>query len=321
MFEMTFLISLLVFIGVLFVLAGGFYYLNYFRERGDVVEKVRTGGLSARAPGAPVVSSQSGNPAKGYFLKAAAAIGRLKKPKENDEADEKLSHLKISCLNAGLRSSNAVAVFWGAKIFCAVLFPVASLVFNLFSGMKLAPALFMLLVGLMTAIGYYLPDVYLSMRIRERQSKISRGFPDALDLLVVCVEAGMGLDAAIHRVAEEIKLSDQLISEEFRTLGLELRAGKSRVDALRNLGIRTGVEEVRSFATLLIQTVRFGTSIGQALRVHSDAMRVKRYQAGEELASKLPVKMMIPLILFIFPAIFVVIIGPGAIQIYRNIIK
>lgn len=104
-------------------------------------------------------------------------------------------------------------------------------------------------------------------------------------------------------------------------MSLELRAGKSRVDALRNLGIRTGVEEVRSFATLLIQTVRFGTSIGQALRVHSDAMRVKRYQAGEELATKLPVKMMIPLIFFIFPAIFVVIVGPGAIQIYRNFIK
>lgn len=321
MFDMTFFISLLVFIGVLFVLAAGFYYLNYSRERGDVVEKVRTGGLSVRTPEAPTASSRSENPVKHYLLKAAVAIGDLKKPKEDEATDEELSHLKISFLSAGFRSPNALTVFWGSKIFCAVLFPVASLVFNLFAGMKIAPAQFMLIVGLMTAIGYYLPDFYLRMRIGERQNKIRRGFPDALDLLVVCVEAGMGLDAAIHRVSEEIKLSNQLISEEFRTMSLELRAGKSRVDALRNLGIRTGVEEVRSFATLLIQTVRFGTSIGQALRVHSDAMRVKRYQAGEELATKLPVKMMIPLIFFIFPAIFVVIVGPGAIQIYRNFIK
>jgi tight adherence protein C len=175
-------------------------------------------------------------------------------------------------------------------------------------------------LGVIALLGFYLPDLYLKLLIRWRKEQIVQGFPDALDLLVVCVEAGMGLDAAISRVSEEISMSSRVISEEFRILNLELRAGKSRLEALRNLGTRTDVEEVRSFATLLIQTDRFGTSVAQALRVHSDAMRTQRYQRAEELAGKIPVKMMFPLILFIFPAIFVVVVGPAAIQIYHSII-
>ena len=170
---------------------------------------------------------------------------------------------------------------------------------------------------MLALLGFYLPDIYLKLKIRRRKDKIVKGFPDALDLLVVCVEAGMGLDAAINRVAEEIRLSSQVISDEFKILNLELRAGKSRIEALRNLGVRTDVEEVRSFATLLVQTDRFGTSVAQALRVHSDSMRIRRYQKAEELAAKLPVKLMFPLIFFIFPAIFVVVVGPAAIQIYH----
>jgi tight adherence protein C len=150
-----------------------------------------------------------------------------------------------------------------------------------------------------------------------RQEKILVGFPDALDLMVVCVEAGLGLDAAINRVGEEMKVSNALLSEEFRLLGLELRAGKTRRDALKNLGLRTGLEEVKSLMTLLIQTDKFGTSIAQALRVHSDSMRTKRYQRAEEMAAKLPVKLVFPLILFIFPALFVVIVGPAVIKIFR----
>jgi tight adherence protein C len=143
------------------------------------------------------------------------------------------------------------------------------------------------------------------------------GFPDALDLMVVCVEAGMGLDAAINRVGEEMKLRNAVVSEEFRLMGLELRAGKLRRDALRNLGIRTGLDDVKSLMTLLIQTDKFGTSVAQALRVHSDSMRTKRYQKAEEIAAKLPVKLVFPLILFIFPSLFVVIIGPAVIRIFR----
>jgi tight adherence protein C len=135
--------------------------------------------------------------------------------------------------------------------------------------------------------------------------------------MVVCVEAGMGLDAAINRVGEEMKLRNEVVSEEFRLMGLELRAGKLRRDALRNLGIRTGLDEVKSLMTLLVQTDKFGTSVAQALRVHSDSMRTRRYQKAEEMAAKLPVKLIFPLILFILPSLFVVVVGPAVIRLFR----
>jgi tight adherence protein C len=174
--------------------------------------------------------------------------------------------------------------------------------------------IFTVLLGL---LGFYLPNLWLKIKTSARQDKILEGFPDALDLMVVCVEAGLGLDAAINRVGEEMKLRNRLVSEEFRLLGLELRAGKLRRDALHNLGLRTGLEEVKSLMTLLIQTDKFGTSIAQALTVHADSMRTTRFQRAEEMAAKLPVKLVFPLILFIFPALFVVIVGPAAIKIYR----
>ena len=146
---------------------------------------------------------------------------------------------------------------------------------------------------------------------------ILEGFPDALDLMVVCVEAGIGLDAAITRVGEEMRFGNEVLSEEFKMLSLELRAGKQRRDALRNLALRTDLEDVSSLVSLLIQTDKFGTSVAQALRVHSDSMRVRRYQRAEELATKLPVKLLFPLILFIFPSFFVTLLGPAVIQIFR----
>jgi tight adherence protein C len=139
--------------------------------------------------------------------------------------------------------------------------------------------------------------------------------------MVVCVEAGMGLDAAVTRVGEEIRLSSPGVSEEFRLLSLELRAGKMRQDALRALAMRTGLEEFTSFSSLLIQTDRFGTSVAQALRVHAEALRIKRALRAEEMAAKLPVKLVLPLVLFIFPSIFVVVLGPAAIRIYRSFVQ
>jgi tight adherence protein C len=175
-----------------------------------------------------------------------------------------------------------------------------------------------MLVSIAVAVfGFYLPDIWLKIRTANRKDKITRGFPDALDLLVVCVEAGMGLDAAINRVAEEISLSNKILSDELKVLNLELRAGKPRRDALQDLAVRTGLEDVSSLVTLLIQTDKFGTSIARALRVHSDSMRTARFQRAEELAAKLPVKLLIPLIFFIFPSLFVVIIGPAGIRIAK----
>jgi tight adherence protein C len=153
--------------------------------------------------------------------------------------------------------------------------------------------------------------------IARRKGMLSRGFADVLDLLVICVEAGMGLDAAINRVGKEMKWSNKAWSDELNKYNLELRAGKLRRDALRNLAMRTDIEDVNSFATTLIQTDKFGTSLAQALRVCSDTFRIKRQQRAEEIAARLPVKLVFPAILFIFPSLFVAIAGPAAIRVYQ----
>jgi tight adherence protein C len=166
-------------------------------------------------------------------------------------------------------------------------------------------------------MGLYLPHIWLHLHTSRRKEKICEGFPDTLDLLVVCVEAGMGLDAAINRVAEEMRMVNRVISDELQMLNLELRAGKPRMDALRGLAFRTDLDDVKSLVTLLIQADRFGTSVAQALRIHADSMRTKRYQKAEEKAAQLPVKLLLPLIFCIFPSLFIAILGPAAIQIKK----
>lgn len=316
MFDMAILISVLVFFATLLLLAAGFTFLKVRREHQEVVEKVKTGGVTRPVLGGDAVP-KTGNTLKDSFLGLFARAGNWVKP--GDKGSD-LSNLRKRFLTAGIRHPGAPGIFWGARALCAALMPALVFFGVLVADKKIMPLHILLILLVVAAVGFYIPEVILDMRIRWRKEQIVRGFPDALDLLVVCVEAGMGIDAAINRVTEEIRLSSPVLSDEFRQLNLELRAGKSRADSLRNLGTRTDVEEVRSFATLLIQTDRFGTSVAQALRVHSDAMRTQRYHKAEELAAKLPVKLMFPLILFIFPAIIVVIVGPAAIQIYNTII-
>jgi tight adherence protein C len=254
----------------------------------------------------------SGSPATGLagFL---SAIGMKFKPaKPADEAEVKLHFLR-----AGLREKSAVTVFWGVKVLLAVALPMALVVTAVafFKGVNsqhlLLGAAFLALLGL------FLPDLWLRSKTKSRKERLLRGFPDALDLLVVCVEAGMGLDAAISRVGEELGLSHAELSEEFKRLNLELRAGKSRQTALRNLASRTDIDDVNSLVTLLIQTDRFGTSVAQALKVFADSFRTTRFQRAEEFAAKLATKLIFPLALCIFPAFFVVAIGPAAVQVYR----
>ena len=169
-------------------------------------------------------------------------------------------------------------------------------------------------------LAFYLPDIWLKQKTDKRKERLLKGLPDALDLLVICVEAGMGLDSAIKRVGDELNLSYPDLSGELHLLNLEMRAGKQRRDALQNFAMRTALSETKSFVTLLIQTDKFGTSVAMALKVFSDSFRTQRFQRAEEKAAKLPVSILIPLILFIFPALFVVILGPAAINIYHNFI-
>jgi tight adherence protein C len=166
-------------------------------------------------------------------------------------------------------------------------------------------------------LGYLAPSLYLGIRVRRRQKEMRRALPDALDMLVVSVEAGLGLNQALVRVAEEIHRLSPVLSEQMSLVNLEIRAGTAREEALRNLADRTGLDDIASLVGMLIQTDRFGTSVAQALRIHADTMRTKRRQRAEEAAAKTTIKLIFPLVFCIFPAMFVVILGPALIQIMQ----
>ena len=236
---------------------------------------------------------------------ALKRVGNLapKRPTEMGKLQQKL-------VAAGFRSGEALAVFFGIRLGCAVLaFVVVS------TPILFRPSMSMALAA--CALGYLLPSMALGRMAKKRQHKIRLGLPDALDLLVVSVEAGLGLDQAIQRVGEELDFAHPELSEELRLINLELRAGKGRADALRNLADRTGVDDISSLVAMLVQTDKFGTSVAQSLRVHSDTVRTKRRQRAEEAAAKTGVKMVFPLVFCIFPAIWVVTIGPAAIKIVQ----
>ncbi len=218
-------------------------------------------------------------------------------------------------VQAGFRSARGEPIFWGLRI---VLTGVLPAIF-FFSAALLDYSLPM--CGVAAAFGagagWILPSFALDHRIRERQREVRRVLPDALDLLVVCVEAGMGLNQGVTRVADEIRHVSPLMAEELALVNLEIRAGAPRDEALRNLAARTGVEDISSIVSMLIQSDRFGTSIGQALRTSSDTQRVRRAQEAEEVAAKMPVKMLFPLATCVFPAILLVILGPAILAIIK----
>jgi tight adherence protein C len=250
------------------------------------------------------------------FTQLIERLGKAMKP--TDEAQ--VSSLRHALITAGYRHPRAPILLLGSKLFCAIGLLVGMVIVPTkalgFPGLSLL-VMYYVLAGF---LGYYLPDYWLRWTISSRKTRILHALPDALDLMVVCVEAGLGLDQAINRVGDEIKFAHPDLSDEFNLLGLELRTGVSRADALRNLSKRIDLEEFRSLVALLIQTDRFGTSIGQALRVHSDSMKVTRRMKAEEIAAKLPVKLLFPLLFFIFPNLFIVVLGPAAIRVIRTLL-
>jgi tight adherence protein C len=226
------------------------------------------------------------------------------------------SALRRRFLHAGLRHPDFRLAYFGAKSVLPLLFAGAAL---LLAGSR-ADGLKLLTIVLIAAfIGCYLPNVLLSMRVRRRQREIFENFPDAADLMLVCVEAGLGMDAALVRVADEMRRKSVVVAEELLLITLEMRAGSTREAALRNLALRTGVEETGTFATMLTQADRFGTSVGESLRVFSDELRHKRQVRAEERAARIPTLMLIPLVLCIFPSVMAVVLGPAAIQVIRNL--
>jgi tight adherence protein C len=224
--------------------------------------------------------------------------------------------LRRKLLRAGYQDPTAPSIYWGTRIALPIFLGSLAFLAVPLTGPAALVALFWL-----AAMGWVAPSFYVDRRIRARQKEIQLALPDALDLLVTCVEAGLGLNQAIVRVSEEIRHVSVQMSRELALVNLEIRAGAPRDEALRNLAERTGVEDIRSLTAMLIQTDRFGTSVAQALRVQSDTARTRRRQRAEEAAAKTTIKILFPLLFCIFPGLFVVVIGPGAIQIYEALIK
>jgi len=220
--------------------------------------------------------------------------------------------LRDMLMHAGYRRPSAGFIFMATRVFTAGAGFALGVLAATFSGASPDNRILMVLTGVL--MGWMLPFLYMKRRMRRRQGEIQRALPDALDMMVVCVEAGMGLNQALVRVGEEMDRVSRALAEELALVSLEIRAGTPRDEALRHLGDRTGIADVRSFVSMLVQTDRFGTSIGQALRIHADESRTKRRQRAEEEAAKLSVKLLIPIVLFIFPSIFIVILGPAALQ-------
>lgn len=235
------------------------------------------------------------------------------------QSDLEKNKLKLKLTNAGFRSDAAPILFQGLRIVCIALFllPTAGVMLY-FSGFTQKALIYILLLG---GVGFYLPQVALWLLVSARKKQIFLSLPDALDLLVVCVESGLGLDAALRKVTDEMKNHAKVICEEFALANLQLQMGRTRREVLHDLGVRTGVDDMKALAAILIQADRFGSSIAQALRVQSDSMRVRRRQIAEEKAAKTAVQLIFPLVLFIFPSIFVVLVGPAAIQIQRGLLK
>lgn len=308
--DLSVVVALITFFAIMLTSAAVFYYLNS-RESVHAWRRRAEGTAPVGDPDAAPVGM-----IEEFTAQLQALLVWLSRFNQPTNVEQVRANRRM-LVTAGYRSAKAPIFFLGARLLLAiaVVIPLAMIPHKVL-GFPTFNNLILLYVG-GAACGYFAPVVWLRKATAARKDAIQRAIPDALDLLVVCVEAGLGLDQAIGRVGEEVTRAHAELSDELHLLALELRTGVSRQEALRNLAQRTDLEDVRGLVALLVQTDRFGTSIGQALRVHADSMRTTRRLKAEEQAAKLPVKLLIPLIFFIFPSIFIVVIGPAAIKAVR----
>ena len=293
---------------VFFAVLGGVY--GVLRLTTGTVVQGRIHALGKEA-GTPADDKQT--PLIEQIARIAAPLARLSLPEENWEH----SAMRKRFMMAGFRHASAPAIFFAGKTTLALLLPALVYLVMSASGKEQDSNILLLCLLVAATFGTYLPNLALRHLIERRQTEIFQSFPDALDLMTICVEAGLGVDAALSRVAGEIGLSSPVLSEELTLVTLELRAGGSKEKALRNLAMRTGVEDVDALVSMLIQAERFGTSIAASLRVQSDMLRTKRRMRAEETAAKISLKLLFPLIFFIFPSLLVVLMGPAMLQIYN----
>jgi tight adherence protein C len=274
-------------------------------------------GKFMRQLGNPVINGQLGKVvADGGEPQASTVVTLLQQLGSRVPSSEaEVANLKVDLIRAGFRSDNALTVFYGLRIISTLLMLMVCVMLQ--SNMPPNPVL---KVGLMVsgvAAGWILPRFFLEKKVAKRQEILRLSLPDALDLMVVSIEAGLGLDQAIQHVARELNTSHPQLSEEMSLVTLEMRAGKRRSEALRNFAERTGEAEFRKLVAILVQNDRFGTSMGESLRTHSDFLRVKRRQEAEERAGKVGVKLVFPIFFFILPSMLVVAAGPGILQIFK----
>ncbi len=255
----------------------------------------------------------SGSPWVERMVKMSRPLAKLSLPSKGWEN----SPIRIKFINAGWRGKSTPYLFYGTKTLLAMVLPVVALVMSGEAMFSSGPQLPLLVMLSSAYAGYYLPNIVLNHKMKVRKREIFENFPDALDLLTICVEAGLGLDAALAKVASEIHIKSEILGQELQMVIIELRAGFSKERALRNLSLRTGVEDIDMLVAMLIQSDRFGTSMGDSLRIHSENLRTKRRQRAEEAAAKISLKLLFPLIFFIFPTLMIVLIGPAVLRIYR----
>ena len=298
------------------LLGMGVYWLM-FRPASAATERLRQmngpGGAGAAAVAvstSPLVADD--DPLTKMAERVAGPLARLAPPSAAEA-----HRLQKKLMQAGYRSPNAPVVFRALQL--GVLFGYPA--FVLLVGVAIARPFDQLLIPVLVAFvkGFFLPRLWLNRAVKRRQQRVRWGLADALDLMVVSIEAGLGLNAALVRVGEELKHVHPDISEEFELTNLEIRVGRDRDEALRNLAERTGVEDLRSLVAMLIQADRFGTSIARAVRVYSDSLRTKRRQRAEQAAQKAAVKLLLPLACFLFPTLFIVILGPAALNLIDTI--
>ena len=271
--------------------------------------------LKARFKKAPAVGMplyrQSEDSLKRRFLDWVSSFGKFAMTDSENTAK-----LRSTLIMAGFRHPKGTAIFFGIKALAAVALPLPVLLANIMKGSLTSGQMTVCLV--LAGAGFYLPQYILQFITRKRQDRIDRALPDVLDLLIVCVEAGLSLQSTLNRVTEEVRNISVDMHNELHLTNAELRTGITRETALKNLGERTGVQNVKALVGMMIQSEKMGTSISQALRVHASFLRVQRAQKAEEVAAKLPVKIMFPMLFFIFPAVFIVVLGPAVINMVRS---
>jgi tight adherence protein C len=307
----TNIMPIIISVGVfLVVILSGISLQQYARlrtQRREVLDKVN------QATSLPLTTVGSVGSKKGSWGSVRGILEKLGKHKDPNKSDE-YTKIRIFFYRAGWYGPSVFAVFWGAKIFAACLLPVVFLACAFTFQLQLPPTYYLFVIISLVLLGLNVPNIWMKLKIRKRKDKIFKGFPDALDLLILCVEAGMGLDTAFHRVGIETALSHPELSKELKMYNVEIRTGKSRKNSLQNLTLRTDIPDVNNLVSLLLQADRFGTSVTDALRVYSDTFRTKRMQRAEEKAAMLPVKIIAVAMLFIFPVIYVVTLGPAILQ-------